>query len=62
MLANKLDVLANKVDDECVWNGGGGGNDVRCYLQTKMIDVNDIMRMWRFSNCCETAGKFVSKL
>ena len=42
--------------------GGWGGNDVRCYLQTKMIDVNDIMRMWRFSNCCETAGKFVSKL
>ena len=54
--------MANKVADECVWKGGGGGNDVRCYLQTKMIDVNDIMRMWRLSNCCETAGKFVSKL
>ena len=44
--------------------GGWGGNDVRCYLQTKtkMIDVHDIMRLWRFSTCCETAGKFVSKL
>ena len=27
------------MDDECVWKGGGvgWGNDVRCYLQTKMM-------------------------
>ena len=34
--------------------GVGGGNDVGCYLQTKMIDVNDIMRMWQFSKCCQS--------
>ena len=31
----------SSVHDECVWKGGvgsgGGGNDVRCYLQTKMM-------------------------